>query len=78
MIITKQIKDVIPSTEVIHSYEPDSVYCYYYTIKKQIVKNKIIKKTTDKLNFHFLIICKQNFKVINNQKLVTKFFRIFN
>ncbi len=40
MITTKQTRDVIPSSNVIHSYEPASMYCY--TIGKQIVEDKLI------------------------------------
>ncbi len=43
MITTKQTRDVIPSSNVIHSYEPASLYCY--SIGKQIVENKMIDKT---------------------------------
>ncbi len=40
MITTKQTRDIIPSSNVIHSYEPASLYCY--TIGKQIVEDKLI------------------------------------
>jgi len=42
MITTKQTRDIIPSSNVIHSYEPASLYCY--SIGKQIVENKMIDK----------------------------------
>lgn len=40
MITTKQTRDIIPTLNVIHSYEPASMYCY--TIGKQIVENKLV------------------------------------
>jgi len=43
MITTKQTRDIIPSSNVIHSYEPASLYCY--SIGKQIVEDKMIDKT---------------------------------
>ena len=42
MITTKQTRDIIPASNVIHSYEPASLYCY--SIGKQIVENKMIDK----------------------------------
>lgn len=42
MITTKQTRDIIPSSNVIHSYEPASLYCY--SIGKQIVEDKMIDK----------------------------------
>ncbi|RLD81880.1 MAG: hypothetical protein DRJ10_05630 [Bacteroidetes bacterium] len=42
MITTKETRDIIPSSNVIHSYEPASLYCY--SIGKQIVENKMIDK----------------------------------
>ncbi len=43
MITTKQTRDTIPSSNVIHSYEPASLYCY--SIGKQIVEEKMIGKS---------------------------------
>jgi predicted AAA+ superfamily ATPase len=40
MITTKQTRDIIPLSNVIHSYEPASLYCY--TIGKHIVEDKLI------------------------------------
>lgn len=42
MITTKQNRDIIPSSNVIHSYEPTSLYCY--SVGKQIVEDKMFDK----------------------------------